>query len=200
MSHEIRTPLNSILGYAQILRKDPSIPPHRREAVEIIQRCSEHLSSLIEDILDIARIEARKIELRRNAIDFPAFVEQLVRMFKPQAETKGLTFRCQITDVLPRRIRGDEKRLGQILINLLNNAVKFTQEGGIVFQVGYSGEIARFRSSTTAKAYRGPNRDHLPAVSTPAQSPRQCHSGQRTGTHHQQDAHANHGRRTDGGE
>lgn len=164
MSHEIRTPLNSILGYAQILRKDPSIPPHRREAVEIIQRCSEHLSSLIEDILDIARIEARKIELRRNAIDFPAFVEQLVRMFKPQAETKGLTFRCQITDVLPRRIRGDEKRLGQILINLLNNAVKFTQEGGIVFQVGYSGEIARFQVIDTGE---GIARDQIDTIFQP---------------------------------
>ncbi|BBA34764.1 integral membrane sensor hybrid histidine kinase [Methylocaldum marinum] len=164
MSHEIRTPLNSILGYAQILRKDPSIPAHRREAVEIIQRSSEHLSSLIEDILDIARIEARKIELRRGAIDFPAFVEQLVRMFKPQAEAKGLTFRCQIVDVLPRRIRGDEKRVGQILINLLSNAVKFTQEGGIVFRVGYSGEIARFQVIDTGE---GISQDQIETIFLP---------------------------------
>ena len=144
MSHEIRTPLNSILGYAQILGKDPAIPAHRRDAVEIVQRSGEHLSALIEDILDIARIEARKLELKRAPIDLAALIEQLSRMFRPQAETKGLAFRCQILDPLPRRIRGDEKRVGQILINLLGNAVKFTSSGEVLFRVGYSGEIARF--------------------------------------------------------
>ncbi|HYE37229.1 hybrid sensor histidine kinase/response regulator [Methylocaldum sp.] len=166
MSHEIRTPLNSILGYAQILRKDPSIPAHRRDAVEIIQRSGEHLSSLIEDILDIARIEARKIELRPAPIDFPAFIEQLVRMFKPQAEAKGLTFRCQIVDILPRRIRGDEKRVGQILINLLSNAVKFTQDGGVLFRVGYSGEIARFQVVDTGD---GISQDQFETIFLPFQ-------------------------------
>ncbi|BBL75151.1 ATP-binding protein [Methylomagnum ishizawai] len=145
MSHEIRTPLNSILGYAQILGKDPAIPAHRRDAVEIVQRSGEHLSALIEDILDIARIEARKLELKRAPIDLPALIEQLARMFRPQAEAKGLGFRCQIVDTLPRRIRGDEKRVGQILINLLGNAVKFTQSGEVLFRVGYGGEIARFQ-------------------------------------------------------
>jgi signal transduction histidine kinase/CheY-like chemotaxis protein/purine-cytosine permease-like protein len=149
MSHEIRTPLNSILGYAQLLSKDPAIPAHRREAVEIIHRSGEHLSALIEDILDIARIEARKLELKRAPIDFAAFVEQLARMFRPQAEAKGLAFRCQIVDPLPRYIRGDEKRVGQILINLLSNAVKFTQSGEVLFRVGYSGEIARFQTVDT---------------------------------------------------
>lgn len=151
MSHEIRTPLNSILGYAQILAKDAAIPAHRRDAVDIIQRSGEHLSALIEDILDIARIEARKLELKRAPIDFPAFVEQLVRMFRPQAEAKGLGFRCQIVDPLPRRIRGDEKRIGQILINLLGNAVKFTQSGEILFRVGYGSEIARFQVVDTGE-------------------------------------------------
>jgi signal transduction histidine kinase/CheY-like chemotaxis protein len=151
MSHEIRTPLNSILGYAQILRKDPAIPVHRRDAVDIILRSGEHLSALIEDILDIARIEARKLELRRAPIDFPAFVEQLVWMFRPQAEAKGLAFRCQIVDPLPRRIRGDEKRVGQILINLLGNAVKFTPSGQVLLRIGYSGEIARFQVIDTGE-------------------------------------------------
>jgi signal transduction histidine kinase/CheY-like chemotaxis protein/purine-cytosine permease-like protein len=151
MSHEIRTPLNSILGYAQILAKDPAIPPHRRDAVEIIQRGGEHLSALIEDILDIARIEARKFELKRVPIDFTGLLEQLVRMFKPQAEAKGLAFRCQILDPLPRQVRGDEKRVGQILINLLGNAVKFTHAGEILFRIGYSGEIARFQVIDTGE-------------------------------------------------
>ncbi|HEY3697853.1 MAG TPA: ATP-binding protein [Spongiibacteraceae bacterium] len=144
MSHEIRTPLNSILGYAQILRKDMSIPEHRRDAMAIIQNSGEHLSRLIEDILDIARIEARKFDLKRAPIDLPAFVEHMVRMFKAQAESKGLAFRCQLLYHLPRYIRGDEHRLGQILINLLANAVKFTNSGEIVLHVEYSGQVAVF--------------------------------------------------------
>ena len=145
MSHEIRTPLNSILGYSQLLRKDPSIPAHRQQALEIIERSGEHLSRLIEDILDIARIEARKFELKKAAIDFPGFVEQMLRLFKPQAEAKGLVFRCQILDVLPGFVRGDEKRVGQIIMNLLSNAVKFTHTGEIIFRIGYSGEVAVFQ-------------------------------------------------------
>ncbi|MGY6213826.1 response regulator [Methylolobus aquaticus] len=141
MSHEIRTPLNSILGYAQLLKKDPRIPEHRRDAVEIIGRSGEHLSRLVDDILDIARIEARKFELKRSVFDFPALIEQMVRMFKPVAEAKGLAFRCQIVDPLPRRIRGDEKRVGQILINLLSNAVKFTASGEVLLRIGCTGEV-----------------------------------------------------------
>lgn len=151
MSHEIRSPLNSILGYAQLLKKDESIPPHRRDAIEIIERGGEHLARLIEDILDIARIEARKFDLKREPIDFPGFVDQMARMFKPQAEAKGLAFRCQILDKLPRRIRGDEKRISQIFINLLSNAVKFTHAGEILFRVGYSGEVANFQVIDTGE-------------------------------------------------
>ena len=145
MSHEIRTPLNSILGYSQLLRKDPAMPAHRQQALEIIERSGEHLSRLIEDILDIARIEARKFELKKTAIDFPGFVEQMLRLFKPQAEAKGLAFRCQSLDVLPSYVRGDEKRVGQILMNLLSNAIKFTDAGEVIFRIGYSGEVAVFQ-------------------------------------------------------
>ncbi len=144
MSHEIRTPLNSILGYAQILRKDAAIPAHRRDALGIIQNSGEHLSRLIEDILDIARIEARKFDLKKAPIDLPALIEQMVRMFKPQAEHKGLSFRCQMLYQLPRYVRGDEHRLGQILINLLGNAIKFTDSGEVVLHVEYSGQVAVF--------------------------------------------------------
>ena len=92
MSHEIRTPLNSIIGYAYILQKDPAIPVHRRQAVEILKRSGEHLSSLIEDILDIARIEACKFEFAKDDIDFPSFIEHLLSIFRPQAENKGFIF------------------------------------------------------------------------------------------------------------
>ena len=145
MSHEIRTPLNSIMGYAYILQKDPEIPAHRRQAVDILKRSGEHLSSLIEDILDIARIEAGKFELRQEPIDFPQFIEHLVSIFKPQAEDKGLSFYCQIVNTLPQRVRGDEKRVGQILINLLGNAVKFTTAGEINFRIGYSCGVTTFQ-------------------------------------------------------
>ncbi|MFM8330977.1 MAG: ATP-binding protein [Candidatus Methylumidiphilus sp.] len=150
-SHEVRTPLNSILGYSQLLRKDPSIPAHRQEALEVIERSGEHLSRLIDDILDIARIEARKFELKRMPFDFSAFIEQMLKLSKPQAESKGLSFRCQILDALPSHVRGDEKRVGQILINLLNNAVKFTDAGSVVFRIGYRGEVAMFQVSDTGE-------------------------------------------------
>lgn len=145
MSHELRTPLNCIVGYSHILDKDDSIPEHRREAVEILKRSGEHLSSLVEDILDIAGIEARKFDLRYEAVHFPAFIEHLICIFKTQAEDKGLVFRCQVIDPLPRKIRGDEKRIRQILINLLNNAIKFTAHGDIVLRIGYRSEVATFQ-------------------------------------------------------
>ncbi|MGR9116871.1 MAG: response regulator [Gammaproteobacteria bacterium] len=145
MSHELRTPLNCIVGYSHILHKDPSVPAHRREAVEILKRSGEHLSSLVEDILDIAGIEARKFELRYAPMNFPAFIEHLVSIFRTQAEDKGLLFRCQVLDPLPQKIRGDEKRIRQVLINLLNNAVKFTSAGEIIFRIGYRTQVATFQ-------------------------------------------------------
>jgi signal transduction histidine kinase/CheY-like chemotaxis protein/purine-cytosine permease-like protein len=145
MSHEIRTPLNIIIGYAYILHKDPAIPAHRRQAVDILKRSGEHLSSLIEDILDITRIEACKFELSKDIIDFPNFIEHLLSIFKPQAEAKGLAFNCQIMNTLPQRVRGDEKRVGQILINLLGNAIKFTYQGEVLFRIGYSCGVTTFQ-------------------------------------------------------
>lgn len=149
MSHEIRTPLNSIIGYAYILQNDPAIPQHRRQAVNILKRSGEHLSSLIEDILDIARIEACKFEFNRDVIDFPHFIDHLQDVFKPQADAKGLNFRCQINNTLPKRIRADEKRVGQILMNLLGNAVKFTSHGEILFGISYSCGVATFQIKDT---------------------------------------------------
>lgn len=164
MSHEIRTPLNSIVGYAYILQKDPTIPAHRRQAVDILKRNGEHLSALIEDILDIARIEARKFELRREAIDFPGFIEHLSSTFKPQAEQKGLSFYCQILNTLPQRVRGDEKRVGQILINLLGNAIKFTANGEVVFRIGYSCGVTTFQVADTGP---GIHKDQLDNIFQP---------------------------------
>ncbi len=161
MSHEVRTPLNSILGYAQLLTKDPKIPPHRRDAVATIQNSGEHLAQLIDDILDIARIEARKFEMKREPIDVPALVEQMVKMFRPQAEGNGLAFRCQIRSRLPHFVRGDQNRLRQILINLLANAVKFTSTGEVVLQVDYSGQVIVFRVSDTGEGIPADQLDEI---------------------------------------
>ncbi|HWN47884.1 MAG TPA: ATP-binding protein, partial [Steroidobacteraceae bacterium] len=142
ISHELRTPLNSILGYAQILDGDESIPPHRRQAVSVIRRSGDHLLSLIEGTLDLARIEGGKLTLDIRPLDFPDFIAQIVGMFELQARNKGLAFHFEQLGELPPVVRADEKRLRQILINLLGNAVKFTQRGEVRFRLRYQREMA----------------------------------------------------------
>ncbi|MDP1898739.1 MAG: histidine kinase dimerization/phospho-acceptor domain-containing protein, partial [Sulfurimicrobium sp.] len=137
ISHELRTPLNSILGYAQILDGDEAIPPNRRQAVSVIHRSGDHLLSLIESTLDIARIESGKLSLDVRALDFPEFVQQIVAMFEFQARNKGIDFSYQPQSELPAQVRADERRLRQILINIIGNAVKFTTRGGVVFRLKY---------------------------------------------------------------
>jgi signal transduction histidine kinase/CheY-like chemotaxis protein len=149
VSHELRTPLNSILGYAQILDGDPSIPGHRRRAVEVIRRSGDHLLSLIEGTLDIARIEGGRLTLEVKALDFQEFLQHIVRMFEVQAREKGVTFHFEELSELPAAVRGDEKRLRQILLNILGNAVKFTAHGSVSFRVRYAREMASFEIQDT---------------------------------------------------
>ncbi|NSL54340.1 hybrid sensor histidine kinase/response regulator [Uliginosibacterium aquaticum] len=149
ISHELRTPLNSILGYAQILEDDPTIPSHRQQAIRVIRRSGDHLLSLIEGTLDIARIEGGKLSLETRAIDFSALLEQLVQMFSLQAQHKALAFDYQCLGEPPAVVRADEKRLRQILINLLGNAVKFTRVGGVKFRLRHSRDMATFEIEDT---------------------------------------------------
>ncbi|MBX3625424.1 MAG: response regulator [Rhizobacter sp.] len=149
VSHELRTPLNSILGYAQLLEEDPSIPSHRRQAVSVIRRGGDHLLSLIEHTLDIARIEGGKLRLEPRPLRFREAVQQLVHMFELQAAGKGIEFRADLGEVMPEVVRADEKRLRQILINVLGNAVKFTQAGRVVFRLRYAREMAVFEIEDT---------------------------------------------------
>ena len=144
ISHELRTPLNSILGYAQILAADESVPPHRKQAVSVIRKSGDHLLSVIEGTLDIARIEGGKLTLDVKALDFPDFLQQIVGMFELQARNKGLSFDYQPSGEIPAVVRADEKRLRQILINVLGNAVKFTVRGGVTFRVECRREMAIF--------------------------------------------------------
>lgn len=149
ISHELRTPLNSILGYAQILDGDPAIPPHRQQAIAVIRRSGEHLLSVIDGSMDIARIESGKLTLDIRAVDFSGFVQQLVSMFALQARDKGLQFSFEPDAAMPPVVRADEKRLRQVLINLLGNAVKFTRQGSVRFCVRYRGQVATFEVSDT---------------------------------------------------
>ena len=144
MSHELRTPLNSILGYAQILHVDATIPPARKDAIAVIRRSGEHLLSLIDGLLDIAKIEAGKMRLASDELALSEFLEQIAGMFAPQAEQKGLSFRFEKTGRIPHIVHADQKRLRQILINLIGNAVKFTDQGSVTVRVRYMREIAYF--------------------------------------------------------
>ena len=143
MTHELRTPLNSILGYSQILLKgDAALPP--REAVQTIHRSGEHMLGLIDGLLDLARIEAGRLQLEPAPLALPAFLDQVVHMVRPQAENKGLAFVYTHAGRLPPWVHADAKWLRQILINLLTNAVRFTDSGTVTLHVDARREVLRF--------------------------------------------------------
>ncbi|HQR99820.1 MULTISPECIES: ATP-binding protein [unclassified Polaromonas] len=149
ISHELRTPLNSILGYAQLMGEDTSIPLHRQQAVGVIKRGGEHLLSLIEGTLDIARIESGKLTLNVRPMHFADFVQEMAGMFELEAQAKGLGFHFESEGTLPVVVRADEKRVRQILINLLGNAVKFTARGRINLRLKYAREMASIEIEDT---------------------------------------------------
>ena len=142
ISHELRTPLNSILGYAQLMGEDTAVPPHRQQAVGVIRRGGEHLLSLIEGTLDIARIESGKLTLQVKPMRFADCVHEMCEMFEPQARAKGLQFQFDPQGVLPEVVRGDDRRVRQILINLIGNAIKFTASGHVRLSVRHARELA----------------------------------------------------------
>jgi len=142
VSHEIRSPLNSIYGYAQLVERGDGIDAV--EAGRIIARSAEHLTSLLDGLLDMSQVEHGVLKLSNEAFRFSAFLDQLVAMFAPMAGAKGLAFVCEFPERMPEFVRSDEKRLRQILINLLSNAIKFTDTGTVRLKVSYSGQIARF--------------------------------------------------------
>jgi signal transduction histidine kinase/ActR/RegA family two-component response regulator len=149
VSHEIRAPLNAIFGYAQLMERSPSLPAHQQDAVRVIRRSSEHLSTLVDGLLDIAKIEAGRLQLNRDRIAIAELLEQIVDMFRIQAKTKGIEFRYEPSAGLPHYVHGDEKRLRQIFINLLSNAIKYTHEGHAAFRVRHRGQVSEFEVSDT---------------------------------------------------
>jgi signal transduction histidine kinase/purine-cytosine permease-like protein len=142
ISHELRTPLNSILGYAQLMGEDASIPLHRKQAVDVIKRGGEHLLSLIEGTLDIAHIESGKLTLNAKPMPFSELVHDIASLFELEAQGKGLRFKYEAIGKLPAMVRADEKRVRQVLINLLANAIKFTERGHVTLSVRYAREMA----------------------------------------------------------
>ncbi len=146
MSHELRTPLNGILGYAQILQRDSRLTEKQKDGITIIKQSGEHLLTLINDILDLSKIEAGKLELIEKDFYLPTFLKGIVDLFQLRAEEKDIFFIYKEfskspfsekaeSKKIPSGVRGDEKRLRQILLNLLSNAMKFTQHGSVTFSV-----------------------------------------------------------------
>ncbi len=144
MTHELRTPLNSILGYSQILLKNEALLNMPREAVQTIQRSGEHLLQLVDGLLDLARIEAGRLRLEPTPVPLPDFLEGLVSMVRPQAEAKGVDFIYTHSGRMPAWVQADAKRLRQIIINLLSNAVRFTDAGRVTLHVDCRREVIRF--------------------------------------------------------
>jgi signal transduction histidine kinase/DNA-binding response OmpR family regulator len=149
MTHELRTPLNSILGYAQILRKGGLSEQTRQSALRTIERSGEHLTGLIDGLLDLARIEAGRLRLDPSPLPLLEFLEDVVHMVAPQAEAKGVKFELVTRGRVPKWVQADAKRLRQILLNLLSNAVRFTDHGQVTLRVDARREVLRFEVEDT---------------------------------------------------
>ncbi|MEW5959513.1 MAG: ATP-binding protein, partial [Chloroflexota bacterium] len=138
MSHELRTPLNAILGYAQILQQQ-ALDANVLHQLNIVRESGQHLLTLINNILDIAKIEAGKLELYPTPIHLPTFLESIADIIRARAEVKNLQFVFAAADTLPSGVQADETRLRQVLLNLLGNAVKFTNAGQVTLRVKAEG-------------------------------------------------------------
>jgi PAS domain S-box-containing protein len=154
MSHELRTPLNGILGYSQILLCHKDLKEKPREGLTIIQRSGEYLLTLINDILDLSKIEAGKLTYEPIDFNFNEFLQSIVDLMKMRAEQKDLQFQYEALSALPVFVHADEKKLRQVLLNLLSNAVKFTQQGQVYLQVSYSNNHANFIVRDTGRGIK----------------------------------------------
>lgn len=161
LSHELRSPLNAISGYAQLLEQDTTLGAKPRDQVRVVRRSADHLSGLIDGILDISKIEAGRLYLSRDEVRLSEFLDQLVGMFRLQAAAKGIDFVFRRPPHLPRVVYADEKRLRQVLINLLSNAIKFTQSGSVQFVVHYRSPVAEFEVIDTGPGIRGDDLERI---------------------------------------
>ncbi len=147
VSHEIRSPLNAIYGYAQLVEQGGDTRP--QHAARVIRHCAEHMTSLVESLLDISQLENGVLRVRSEIVNLPEFLEQIVLMMRPAAKAKGLDFVFERPERLPEFVRTDQNRLRQALINLIGNAIKFSDRGAITFRLRYRGQIATFEIADT---------------------------------------------------
>ena len=150
MSHELRTPLNGILGYAQILRRGRSLTTAQTDGLNVIYKSGHHLLTLISDILDLAKVEAGKLELVPAPVGLPGFLDGVTGIMRMAAQQKDIEFVSDVPDDLPAAVEADEKRLRQVLLNLLGNAVKFTDEGSVTFEIRQTCEV--FKTSQVSES------------------------------------------------
>ncbi len=143
MSHEIRTPMNAILGYTQLLLREPALTGSLRDFVSIINRSGEHLLGLINDVLDMSKIEAGRIVVNKEIVDFYGLIGDLESMFIARAREKGLDFNIRFIGKVPNYIQTDGGKLRQVIINILGNAVKFTSQGRIAVTIGSCGKVKK---------------------------------------------------------
>ncbi|MEL7330488.1 MAG: ATP-binding protein, partial [Cyanobacteria bacterium J06559_1] len=152
MSHELRTPLNGILGVAQVLERSPALPNTVQQQVKVIHQCGAHLLDMINDILDLSKIEAGKLDLSPKAIHLSSCLQSVVQVCRVRATQKGLAFAYQVESTLPEGVYLDEQRFRQVLFNLLGNAIKFTDQGTVTLRASATpaadaAEISRLRFS-----------------------------------------------------
>nr|WP_319540147.1 response regulator [uncultured Methanospirillum sp.] len=155
MSHELRTPLNAILGYAQIMQRYPNITNEQKEQLQTINTSGKHLLSLINDLLDLSKIEANAIHLEKKPFSLFSLLEEVYNITKMQAEEKNLVLSFEIVNSLPLCVSGDEGKLRQILINVLSNAIKYTDVGKVIFRVSYNTPSQEFLKCEIIDTGRG---------------------------------------------
>jgi signal transduction histidine kinase/CheY-like chemotaxis protein len=158
VSHEIRSPLNAIYGYAQLVERDGA---NAQEAARVIQRCTEHVTSLVEGLLDISQLENGTLRLRVEAVPLDVFIDRIVSMVRPAAAAKGLELVYDAPAYLPAFVRMDQGRLQQLLINLLSNAIKFTERGRVTLRLRYAGQIATFDIIDTGPGIAPQDRERI---------------------------------------
>jgi len=145
MSHELRTPLNAILGFAQLMERDTTLTSRHRDSLAIINRSGEHLLNLINDVLEMSKIEAGRLVLSLEPVNLHRLLQTLQEMFQVRTQAKRLSLRFELAPDLPQCVLTDEGKLRQVLINLLSNAVKFTETGGITLRArAEQGNLGKF--------------------------------------------------------
>jgi PAS domain S-box-containing protein len=161
MSHELRTPLNAILGFSQLLARDQGLGREQQDSLRAINRAGEHLLGLVNNVLDLARLEAGALTVNPEVVDLPQLFQDVERIFRPSVQARGLTLAVEGTDQLPNQARLDAAKLRQVLLNLLANALKFTSTGSIWLRVGCKPGVLEVAVEDTGSGIAADELEHL---------------------------------------